>query len=341
MIKYNKQLSLLFIIVAFALLLGYFLAFSSNVKEDSRLVVPSSINHQEIIASVSPYLQNTTSFRVMLTLVSTFKTIKSGSYKLEKGMNNLAILRIIVIGRQSPVKLTFNNQDTLEKLAGRVASELEFDSISLLNELKNNKLLLANNFTNETALAVFIPNSYEFYWNTTPEKFIAKMVSEYQNFWNTNRLDRAKKMGLSPIEVQILASIVQKETQTVSERPMVAALYLNRLKSNWPLQADPTIVFALKKQSQKDTVIKRVYKNHLLIKSPYNTYQNIGLPPGLISMPDISSIDAVLNAPKHDYYYMCASSENIGTHVFAKTLPEHNRNAIKYQKWLNNQGILR
>jgi len=337
----KKYFSTAFFLLVFISFLIYFMAFSANVKENSRLVIPSSVDNQIIINNASPYLNSSFSFKVMLSVVSKVKTIKPGSYRLEKGMSNLNILRILTIGRQSPIKLTFNNQDSLEKFAGRVASEMEFDSISLLNEIKNNELLKAKNFNNETALAVFIPNSYEFYWNTTPEKFIAKMYTEYENFWNEKRLEKAKKIGLTPIEVQILASIVQKETQLVSERPMVAALYLNRLASNWPLQADPTVVYAIKLKTHQDTIIKRVFKNHLLIKSPYNTYQNIGLPPGLISMPDISSIDAVLNAPKHDYFYMCASVENIGSHVFAKTLQEHNRNAIKYQKWLNNQGIMR
>lgn len=339
--KYTKLLYISIILLGITTLLIYFFALSPNVKENSRLVIPTTIINQEIIANASPYLKSNFSFKIMLSVVSKIKTIKSGSYRLEKGMNNLSILRILTIGRQSPLKLTFNNQDTLEKFAGRVASEMEFDSIAFLNELKNNELLKSNNFNNETALAVFIPNSYEFYWNTSPENFIAKMFAEYVNFWNETRLAKAKKIGLSPTEVQILASIVQKETQVVAERPMVAALYLNRLKADWPLQADPTVVYAIKLRTHQDTIIKRVYKNHLQIKSPYNTYLNNGLPPGLISMPDISSIDAVLDAPKHDYFYMCASVENIGTHVFAKTLLEHNRNAIKYQKWLNNQGILR
>ena len=207
--------------------------------------------------------------------------------------------------------------------------------------MKNTAFLKTNGFTLETALAMYIPNSYEIYWNTSPEKFLNKMLSEYQTFWNNERLKKAEIHNLTPIQVQILASIVQKETAVVSERPMVAGLYLNRLKSNWPLQADPTVIYSIKLKTNQDTIIKRVYKNHLLIDSPYNTYKNIGLPPGLIAMPDISSIEAVLNATNHEYFYMCASSENIGSHLFAKSLLEHNRNAIKYQKWLNKQSILR
>ena len=317
----------------------YIFTWKPNVKENGRLIVTSDVEVNQIIASANQYLKNPFTLKVMLTVVGKIKTIKPGSYRLEEGMSNLTILRILIIGRQSPIKLTFNNQDTLEKLAGRIALDMEFDSISLLNELKNTEFLKADGFNKETVLAVFIPNSYEIYWNTSTLKFVYKMLTEYHNFWNENRLAKAKNLNLTPIQVQILASIVQKETTLVSERPIVAGLYLNRLKANWPLQADPTIVYSIKLNTQHDSVIKRVLKKHLLIDSPYNTYKNTGLPPGLISMPDISSIDAVLNATKHDYFYMCASSEKIGSHIFATTFRDHNRNATKYQKWLNNQGI--
>jgi UPF0755 protein len=168
------------------------------------------------------------------------------------------------------------------------------------------------------------------------------MLKEYHNFWNKNRTQKATALNLSKGQIITLASIVQKETAVVSERPIVAGLYLNRLKNNWPLQADPTIIFALKKQSNNsDLIIKRVLTKDLSINSPYNTYINTGLPPGPIAMPDISSIDAVLNATKHDYFYMCASITNIGQHEFSKTLSQHNRNASKYQSWLSKQGVNR
>jgi UPF0755 protein len=164
------------------------------------------------------------------------------------------------------------------------------------------------------------------------------MLKEYQKFWTNSRKEKAKKIGLTPIQVSILASIVQKESSYVPERKTIAGLYLNRLKNKWPLQADPTIIFALKRKSGNDKTIKRVLLKDLEIDSPYNTYKNIGLPPGPISMPDISSIDAVLNASKHEYYYMCASVTDLGKHVFAKTLAQHNINARKYQNWVAKQG---
>ncbi|MDO9261900.1 MAG: endolytic transglycosylase MltG [Flavobacteriaceae bacterium] len=337
MIFSKKLLKQLLIFALLSILIIYFLMLKSNVKENGRLLVSEKLEIDQIVDSADEYLQSPMTFKVALTLVSNLKTIKPGSYRLEKGMSNLTILRVLIIGRQSPIKLTFNNQDTLEKLAGRISSEMEFDSISLLNEMKNTEFLKANGFNTETALAIFVPNTYEIYWNTTPKKFIEKMLVEYHLFWNATRIEKAKSHQLTPLQVQILASIVQKETAYVSERPIVAGLYLNRLKAGWPLQADPTIVYAIKLKTNQDSVIKRVMKKHLLIESPYNTYQNTGLPPGLISMPDISSIEAVLNAPKHPYFYMCASTEKMGSHLFATTLGEHNRNAAKYQKWLNNQ----
>jgi UPF0755 protein len=188
---------------------------------------------------------------------------------------------------------------------------------------------------------MYIPNSYEFYWNTSAVEYREKMFKEYQLFWNKSRINKAKKYKLSPIQVTILASIVQKETATISERPKVAGLYLNRLKDFWPLQADPTIIYAIKQKYGQETEIKRVLNKDLTIDSPYNTYSNFGLPPGPIGMPDISSIEAVLNPIEHNYYYMCASVDNIGLHEFAKTLGEHNKNARKYQRWVTNQGIKR
>jgi len=188
---------------------------------------------------------------------------------------------------------------------------------------------------------MYIPNSYDFYWNTSAEQFRERMLKEYNNYWNEDRVERAMSKNLTPIQVATLAAIVQKETSQVKERPKVAGLYLNRLNDHWPLQADPTIIYALKQKYGQDTTFRRVLNKDLRIDSPYNTYQNIGLPPGPIGMPDISSIEAVLDPQNHSYYYMCASVTDIGRHEFARTLGEHNKNARKYQKWINEQGIKR
>ena len=256
-------------------------------------------------------------------------------------MSNNDIVNLLRSGNQTPVKVAFNNQDTLEKLAHRIATQVETDSTKLMQAFLDPLFLKENNFSEKTVLGIFIPNRYEVYWTISAEKFRDKMLKEYTLFWNSRRTESAKKLNLSKKEVITLASIVQKETTQLAERPIVAGLYLNRLKKGWPLQADPTVIFCIREKKGQNTVIKRVLTTDLKIDSPYNTYLYKGLPPGVISMPDVSAIDAVLNASKHNYYYMCANTEKIGFHTFAKTLSQHNRNAEKYHRWLNNKGINR
>ncbi len=289
----------------------------------------------------SPYLKDQKSFVWVAEKKNYPNKIRAGKFKITKGMSNDDLVDHLRGGKAETVNLTFNNQDAFDKLAGRVANQIEADSVSVLTAMTDESFFKKHDFNPKTALVMYIPNSYDFYWNTSAEEFRDKMQKEYHRFWNKKRLEKAKKQNLTPVEVSILASIVQKETATVSERPTVAGLYLNRLRDFWPLQADPTIIFAMKQKYGEETDIKRVLNKDLTIDSPYNTYSNFGLPPGPIGMPDISSIDAVLNPAQHKYYYMCASVENIGKHVFAKSLQEHNINANKYQKWVNQQGIKR
>ena len=336
------------LIIGLLIVIGGFLAYNyyakiykSNTIKEGDLYIPTSSEFSEVENLVRPFLKRVKPFVWVANKKNYPNTIKPGKYKITKGMNNNDLVNLLRSGKQSPVKVSFNNQDTFEKFAGRISQQIEADSISLLNSFKDFTFIKENGFSENTALGMYIPNTYEFYWNTSAESFRKKMLNEYHNFWNTSRLEKAKKLNLSPNEVITLASIVQKETAKVSERPMVAGLYLNRLRDKWPLQADPTIIFALKRNLGEDTIIKRVLKKDLEIVSPYNTYKNIGLPPGLIAMPDITSIDAVLNATNHNYYYMCASVTNIGTHEFAKTLSQHNKNAFRYQVWLNKQGVNR
>ena len=208
--------------------------------------------------------------------------------------------------------------------------------------IEDKEFIKAQGFNEETKLGMYLPNSYEFFWNTSSEEFRDRMVKEYDRFWNNERLQKAKAEGLSPKEVTTLASLVHKETAKVDERPKVAGLYLNRLKRGMLLQADPTVIYAIKKSSGDFTqVIKRVLYKDLELDSPYNTYKYAGLPPGPITMPDISAIDAVLNPETHDYLYFVADVENFGYHKFAKTLAQHNRNKVQYVQWINEQKIKR
>ncbi len=312
--------------------------FKSNVIADTRITIPSDANFEKVTEIFSPYLKKPQSFKWVANKKKYTERIKPGNYQISKGMNNNDLVNLLRSGNQTPVKVSFNNQDSLEKLAGRIAAQIEPDSLALLGVFKDESFWVENNFTKATALSMFIPNSYELYWTTSASAFQNRMLTEYQNFWNKSRLEKATNLELSPSEVITLASIVQKETSNVPERKTVAGLYLNRLKNKWPLQADPTIIFALRKKYGQEKEIKRVLLKDLEIKSAYNTYTNPGLPPGPIAMPDISSIEAVLNPAKHDYYYMCASVTDIGKHVFAKSLSQHNVNARKYQNWLAKQG---
>ncbi len=328
-------------IIAFGGILGniyYSKIYKAYVVKEGAIYIQTGADINEVTKAIRPYVKRIKPFKWLAKKKNYIRHIKPGKYILKKGMSNNDLVNLLRSGAQSPVKVSFNNQDSLEKLAGRIATQIEPDSLDLLTLFKDEDFLGEHGFTRATALAMYIPNSYEFYWNTSASRFRDKMWKEYQKFWTASRKKKAAKINLTPIEVSILASIVQKESSYVPERKTIAGLYLNRLQNKWPLQADPTIIFAVKKKSGTDTVIKRVLLEHLEIDSPYNTYSNTGLPPGLIGMPDISSIKAVLNPDKHEYYYMCASVTDIGKHVFAKTLAQHNVNARKYQQWVAKQN---
>lgn len=272
-----------------------------------------------------------------------FTTPKTGKYLLKKGMSMNHVVNLLRSGNQTPVKISFNNQNSIEKLAGRVAKQIATDSISLVNAFRDSLFLSEKSLNTKSVLGICIPNSYEVYWTISAEKFRDKMWQEYQRFWTKKRLAKAKEIHLIPQEVITLASIVQEETKKVDEKPIVAGLYLNRLKKGWPIQSDPTVKYAVQQEKGEDFVIKRVLHKDIEAtkNSPYNTYTNKGLPPSLIVMPDISSIDAVLNASKHNYLYMCVNVDKIGYHAFASSLAAHNRNAAKYHRWLNKQKIFR
>lgn len=340
----KKIILIIFVIIIIGSSVGYNFyskIYNSNVTETTSIYIPTNAEFDDIQELIGPYLNNSESFVWVAEKKNYPNKIRAGKFKIKKGMSNDDLVNHLRGGKAETVKLTFNNQDSYEKLAGRIALQIESDSISILNAMKETEFLIQNDFTEQTGLAMYIPNSYDFYWNTSASKFRERMLREYQNYWNEDRVKSAKSKNLTPVEVITLAAIVQKETSKVNERPKVAGLYLNRLDDHWPLQADPTIIYALKQKYGQDSTFRRVLNKDLRIDSPYNTYQNIGLPPGPIAMPDISSIEAVLYPQNHRYYYMCASVTDIGKHEFAMTLREHNKNARKYQKWINEQGIKR
>jgi UPF0755 protein len=321
----------------------YTQAFTANTTFNQNEVfvyIPTGSTYEQAKEELSPFIKDMDKFDFVASQRKYATNVKAGKFLLKKNMTSFDMIR--ALRSNVPVKVSFNNQESIEKLAQRLATELEPDSLQLVAAFTNQKFLTENEVNTENALSLFIPNSYEFYWNTSAENLADKLAKEYRRFWTDSRKQKAQQLNLTPQQVSVLASIVQKETAKVSERPRVAGVYLNRLKTGMPLQADPTVIYAIKKQSGDfDQVIKRVLHADLVIDSPYNTYKYAGLPPGPIAMPDISSIDAVLNAEKHDYLYFCASPDNPGYHAFASNYNQHMINARKYANWVNKLGINR
>ena len=317
--------------------------FTSNTtfsKKEFYVNVPTGSTYADVKKIIKPYIDNFTSFEYVASLRKYPDNVKPGRFLFSKGMSSFQLLASL--RHNVPVNLAFNNQERLENLCVRISSQIEPDTTKLLNVFRDSIFLKQNNFNKNNVIALFIPNSYQFYWNISDEKFRDKMLAEYNKFWTADRLRKAKKLNLSAVEVITLASIVHKETVKIDERPVVAKVYLNRLALEMPLQADPTVIYSLKlRDNNFDQIIKRVLYNDLLINSPYNTYKIYGLPPGPIAMPDISAIDAVLNPADNDYIYFCASVTKFGYHEFATTLQQHDVNRKKYLDWLNSTGTTR
>jgi len=346
-LKLKKIIAITSVVVMLGLLVFGYLAyqkiFSANTKFDEKEVfvyIPTDANYAEVEKLVAPYVENIENFRSVAEKKSYVANVKAGKFILKKGMNNNAIINSL---RQPlETKIAFNNQERLEDFAGRIGSQIEADSTSLMQAFTDKEFLDENGFTEENVLSMFIPNSYDFFWNTSAVKFRDRMAKEYRKFWNDDRKAKAEKLNLTPLQVSALASIVHKETVKTDERPRVAGVYLNRLKTGMKLEADPTVIYAVKKsENDFNRVIKRVLYKDLETVSPYNTYKNFGLPPGPIAMPDVTAIDAVLNPEQHNYIYFCASVTNFGYHEFAVTPAQHEVNRQKYVAWVNKQGIKR
>ncbi|MCT8340018.1 endolytic transglycosylase MltG [Flavobacteriaceae bacterium TK19130] len=322
----------------------YSTVFSPNTtfnNDEAHVYIPTDASFADVYDELEPLLDDMESFVAVANRKEYPSNIKPGHFILKSGMNNNDIVNTIR-SRNIPIQVKFNNQERLEDLAGAISKQIEADSVALLQAMRDTSFLENQQFTSESALGMYVPNTYEFYWNTTAEGFRDRMQTEYDRFWTEARKRKASELGLSKNGVISLAAIVQKETAKVDERPRVAGVYLNRIKRGMPLQADPTVIYAKKrKEDDFDQVIKRVLYKDLEIDSPYNTYKYTGVPPGPISMPDISSINAVLNAENHEYYYFVADVNNLGYHKFAKTLAQHNQNKAEYVRWINAQGINR
>ncbi len=331
---------LLILIITGALILPNiykkYIKANTNITDKTYLYIPTSASFQQVIDSIDAHklLIDKATFISLADDRSLSSKFKSGKYPFKKGMNNREILNMLIAGNQEPVELSFRNIRLKENFAAKAALKLEFDSLNLIKLLDSTELVDKYGFTKDNIYTMFIPNSYQMYWNISANDFFIRMNKEYLKFWNNDRLLKANELQLTPQQVTVLASIVDSEALMDKEMPTIAGLYLNRLKKGIKLEADPTVIFA-----NQDFTIRRVLNKHLKKVSPYNTYINTGLPPGPIMMPSINAIDAVLNYEKNNFIYMCAKEDFSGYHNFATNLSDHQVNARKFQAALNQRNI--
>lgn len=340
---FKTALIIILIMIVGAAIVGYRFydkIFQPNVDikgaQSTYLYIPSGSGFEEVMKKIidQDILKDTSSFRWLAIKKNYHNHIHAGRYLVTNKMNNNELVNLLRSGKQAPVKVTFHNIRTDAQLAGALAEQLEADSMAILERLKDDVYMKKFGFNSETARLMFIPNTYEFFWDTSADELFKRMHREYNVFWTEKRITKAEKAGLTPIKAGILASIVQLETSKQDEMARIAGVYINRLKRGMALQADPTVIYAM-----GDFTIKRVLKRHLEYNSPYNTYKYPGLPPGPIYLPSPITVDKVLNYENHNYLYFCAKPDFSGYHNFARTLTQHNINARKYQRALNRNGI--
>ena len=340
-IKRSIRFALIGTGIIFFLLLTVFYFPNTKIAEKSQSIfVPTGTSFATLKEILEPHLRSTITFS-LAAKAKRFDTPRIGHFVLKPSMGNQQIINALRSGN-TPIQVVFNNQQTIAHLASRVAEQLELDSLSLIKEIESPYFMDSVNLNREELLSLFLPNSYEMYWNISAAEFCQRMQRENDLFWNESRESKRKRLNMSRAEVIKLAAIVNEESRKVDERPRVAGVYLNRLRRGMKLQADPTVVYAMKRQANDfDLVVRRVLYKDLEIKSPYNTYKYRGLPPGPITMPDISSVDAVLNAESHDYLFFVVDPKNPGYHLFASNYNEHLANRKVYVRWLNENRIMR
>lgn len=309
-----------------------------NIPSDSKeIFIPTGASFDDVVNILkdSSILISEASFRTASGLMRYNKDkVPAGRYKIEKNWSNQQLISKLRSGNQDAQNVVINNIRTIYDLAGKASRYFETDSIGFLTYLKSENVSSELGYTQDDFLTMFIPNTYEMFWTTTPEKFVNRMKKEHDSFWSEERVNKIKQNNLDKKQAYIVASIVEKESNYNPERPTIAGVYLNRLKAGEKLQADPTVVFAT-----GDFSIQRVLYSHLETDSPYNTYKYAGLPPGPICMPSISSLESVINVEKHDYMFFCAKADNSGIHVFAKDYTSHLKNAEAFANWLNSLNI--
>lgn len=322
----------------------YRLVCGENVavqKRVAHICIRKGARFAQVVSSLRPYLRNLTAFEELAALKDYPSHIKPGRYEIRDGMSNLQLVNALRIGKQSPVKLIFSREESLKIFAAHIAQQIAPDEQAIYQAFLDSAFLSQHRLDSQTVKQILIPDTYFVYWNISAAAFRDRMLSEYRKFWNAERRAHARAKNLTPLQVSTLASIVQRETDQPEDMPMVAGLYLNRLKHNWKLQSDPTVIYAFKLRYGFDTIVKRVLYSDLKIDSPYNTYKYRGLPPAPIMTPNKRALEAVLHAAQHDYYFMVADPLRPGYHHFSKTFADHNRNRLKYERWIEREGIKR
>ncbi|MDH6355662.1 UPF0755 protein [Dysgonomonas sp. PH5-45] len=307
-----------------------------NIDKTVYIYIDKNKNYSDVLIQLdtTAHISDRKSFDYVADILKLKSSLKSGRYAVEPNMKVWELVRNIRNGNQSAIRFTFNNIRTKEELAERISEQLDLSETDILTAFNDSAVCSKLGFTPQTIAGMFIPDTYEVYWNLSLNKFLDRMATEYSRFWEGKRMDKANSLGLTSIQVSALASIVEEECTYRDEYPMVARLYLNRLERGQLLQADPTVKFAV-----GDFSLRRILLKHLEIDSPYNTYRNAGLPPGPIRIPSVAALDAVLNPAQHDFLFMCAKEDFSGRHNFATTYAQHNRNATLYQKALNARNI--
>jgi UPF0755 protein len=321
--------------------IAYYTIFGLNITSDKAgkvIFIPTGSAYSQVVDTLKSKLviKNIKVFNWLAQKKHYPDAIKPGRYVVGRNLSYNSLINLLRSGRQSPVKVTFSNVRTLNDIAGKFGKQLETDSTKIVNFFSDESNYSGDGFKKENIISIFLPNTYELYWNTDAKGLYTRMLREYKLFWTDARLSKAKAEELTPVEVTILASIIDDEVVKRDEKPRIAGVYLNRLKRGIPLQSCPTIKFAL-----NDFTITRVLKKYLLVDSPYNTYRHTGFPPGPIGCATIEGIDAVLNAESHDYLYFAAKADFSGYHNFSRTLSEHNKYALLYQKELDKRKIFK
>jgi len=319
-----------------ALLYYYYFTGICTCEQTEYIYVDQDDTADSVFTKMVPYTSKhgMTALRTLMRHTDYAEHIHTGRYALEPDDGVISLYKRLKNGHQTPIMLTIPESRTTDLLAGRLARKLMMDSLTIAEQLTDNDYCQRWGYDTSTLSAFFVPNTYEIYWNVSMDNFMERMKKEHDKFWNNERTRKADSLKLTPNEVCTLASIIDEETANNTEKPMIAGMYLNRLRQNMPLQADPTIKFAM-----KDFGLRRILNSYLHVKSPYNTYTNAGLPPGPIKIASVKGIDAVLNAKAHNYLYMCAKEDFSGTHNFAATYSEHLKNASRYARALNERGI--